>query len=857
MKQLLYILILIISFSPQFASGFDVAKDVEENWEEQYSDDPADRRVYDVKIDETLESRGELDTEEESHKLKEENILRVMFDENRYQELIEKQNSIQFFQPFFEFTDDQLYCPPLLEQYKSSHFSLIESKDYLSGSITCSVVENPLSIGFDESYREINKKEMKRVYKYTFQNKNIRDYNEWAIKNLKVDNVIEDDAILAEELNQENLDFLKQNIKQRYSIATGVTEDEQYSLSLSRMIDNLLIFNNGVIDLQATIDQNRIVPQAGYNLMYNNEELIEKENENLKTLRHFEQGINDQYNFDLNIFEQQKNTPTLVSEIEQLLGNHYIPLVKFILQYQDYLNDLFYAFLVGAIAFFSSNMLKKYAENTQVLKEKTKQIAIYTAIFLSLFYVLDDSELNKFTINSKEYSLNTNMFQNLLFTHADSMSELTDNITRATFENYTDSMFSNNLLNIHQIHTIGRSYLMSLEQKEKYEKDIATCRKTFNLDVLKLENEEWFYNNDYLINPFVPEEIAEKSRQLSVYNNINNGGYTYQNINVRNTEYALDGCFNIQNKLKYLLQQITYQKLQIDNFNDLEMKQKYFTKKELFVEEIYINLIKYGYLAAPLLHEKHGFLKLDELISKKREEYTNYVTDLNLEKSVNFFSSNLFAYYMFGGQEVFKTTSSFFEITTSIVGFFSTSLQKGLSNTGGLITSFIYVDLLEEVLILSKYLLVSIMGYLQLLVIFVYKFLSFFLVSYWLIFIFLANSTEKVASVSIKVLILWIKPALIVFMSYITLFVLDFTGNFMDLTVMMRGVANNGELWINIANDAYKGIFYVLNIVLSWAIAWFFMMKGSSAVFEFLDTTAHDVTERVINSEQLSQKIIR
>ncbi len=229
---------------------------------------------------------------------------------NESKSFIEKQDDIynpalsSYFVDYYEYSDNQLICPPLKDKFKTRYFTMIKRIDFRKGRVTCSVHENKRERG-DLLLPKLNTVETK-----TYNN---NYYDKTLNSNIDISTWLTEEAIEAGNLYKEKINNIKELTKYKY-LKNNEDLDTKY-LDKADILDALVVQDRTVINLKETSLQNKLVFNDGYVPFYLDYTFDEVGKENLAALYKLKKEINQEFSssFDTKLFDDSDIEHKLLS----------------------------------------------------------------------------------------------------------------------------------------------------------------------------------------------------------------------------------------------------------------------------------------------------------------------------------------------------------------------------------------------------------------------------------------------------------------------------------------------------------------------------------------------------------------
>uniref|UniRef100_UPI004047092D hypothetical protein n=1 Tax=Aliarcobacter sp. TaxID=2321116 RepID=UPI004047092D len=864
MKRLF--LYLILSFA--FANAYDPTLDINQNWESTYSTAPDDviiRESGAVIEAENIKVIGEETTVEIEEKEKGTSDLKEHL---KSKEFISKTNENNFFISNFKFDDDGLYCPPLANEYKVAYGVLIDNVNVFSGEITCTVYQKEFYTN-QEITNAISKKPLKKVFSKTFSNPNY--LNRIKIKKEEIPNdLIKTEALEAAQLYQDRLAAAKQEIRFRYQ-NVGKNENQMY-LDLSDVIDAVFTFDYSIIDIEQSLVSKTLTFRDGYHVNYADNSMFETAKEIKQILNAGTRELNQKFGdwfpvvFDPDLDKQIEEKK---SNAVRLMDTSINSVLYFFIKYNEVFEDIFNIFLILVVSFMGYQVTHFYTENFKHLGDANGRkylfaksgFVIISAVLLATLSMT--SEDYKFELDGKETSVNTSKLQSLTTIMAGYVNETGDLLAEGVIDSYANNLFSNAA-------ATSTSIVTSAINKLKYEKirEINTavvddCIDTFDLRIIK-SNFPTFFEKNKNENLFIPDELAQKNRTESIYNPINLGGFVKNQSKFEEKGLTLNACFNARKDLESISRKIDFMNSKIEAFNNLNMQEVIYAQKEFILDKLYSDYYKYGYVSVANINIIDSYIKMMELPQKKGDDWSNILLNFDTKQLVGYMAENS-ALMLTVGEPVQEIVSKSAKVVSDgLVGwipFIGGALSSSTSGAAGYLAAVLYVDLLDELIPSLRGLFLWALEYFMFMLMFIAKFIAFLILPFALLYVFISGSSQRSAKLIIKIVSTYIKPIVFIPIIFLTVFVLDFTHNYLylGLDVMKQDLTFSGSILETVGVGLLVSVAKIFVVILEFIIAFQFVISGSRAVIETFEIAARDISDSVTDSvaSTFQSKIIK
>ena len=866
MKKLF--LYLILSFA--FANAYDPTLDVNQNWESTYSTAPVDVIIREagaaIESAENIKVVGEETTVEIEEKEKGTSDLKEHL---KSKEFISKTNENNFFISNFKFDDDGLYCPPLANEYKVAYGVLIDNVNVFSGEITCTVYQKEFYTN-QEMTNAISKKPFEKVFSKTFSNPNY--LNRIKIKKEDIPNdLIKTEAMEAAKLYQDRLIAAKQEIRFRYQ-NVGKNENQMY-LDLSDVIDAVFTFDYSIIDIEQSLTNKTLTFLDGYHVNYSDNSMFETAKEIKQILNAGTRELNQKFgdwfpvvfNPDLDKQIEEKK-----SNAVRLMDTSINSVLYFFIKYNEVFEDIFNIFLILVVSFMGYQVTHFYTENFKHLDDANGRkylfaksgFVIISAVLLATLSMT--SEDYKFELDGKETSVNTSKLQSMTTIMAGYVNETGDLLAEGVIDSYANNLFSNAAATSTSIVTSAINKLKYEKIKEINTAIVDDCIDTFNLEIIK-SNFPTFFEKIQNENLFIPDELAQKNRSESIYNPINLGGFVKNQSKFEEKGLTLNACFNARKDLETIGRKIDFTNSRIEAFNNLNMQEVIYAQKEFILDKLYSDYYKYGYISVANINIIDSYIKIMELPQKKGDDWSNLLLNFDASQMVGFMAENSVLMLAIGDpvqQIVSKAAKTSLDaMGLSSIPYVGPALSSAASGLAGFSAALMYVDFLDELIPSLRGLFLWALDYFMFMLMFIAKLIAFLILPFALLYVFISGSSERSAKLIIKIVSSYIKPIIFIPIIFLTVFVLDFTHNylFLGLDVMKQDLTFSGSLIESVGVGILISIAKIFTIILEFIIAFQFTVSGSRAVIETFEIGARDISDAVTDSvsSTFQSKIIK
>jgi hypothetical protein len=330
-------------------------------------------------------------------------------------------------------------------------------------------------------------------------------------------------------------------------------------------------------------------------------------------------------------------------------------------------------------------------------------------------------------------------------------------------------------------------------------------------------------------------------------------------------QLSIDSCYEARNKLNTVNRKINFTNKRLDSFNDLQFQDLEFQKKQLMIEKIYDDYYKLGFIATAWLNVIEAYERISELPSKKFEQWSNLILEPDAKKLAGFAAEN-FVLMLAIGEPVQNLVSEVASIgTDSLLGWiplFGDGLSSAASNITGYAAAIIWVDFIDEFIPAIRGLFLFLISNVMFILIFLAMFMTFWLVGFGVLYAFLQNSIEKFSRNLVKALISYIKPLILVFMIFITIFMMDLFNEYIyySIDVMTKDLlSQDSSAFEFLAVHILKGVAKIFAVILEFILSYQLLVKGTSTATTFFEVNTNDIsdvlTEGIANTIQ--QKVVK
>lgn len=874
MKKVIMLLIIVSSY----LFCYNPAEEVETNWLSDYSNEPADVRQREAEIamrreaikeiiaDANNEGSQELDKEEKEIQEGRKEYLKS-------EEYQKNQNPNQniFFIKDFEFDDDSLYCPPLQNQYKNGYGVLTESINLYTGDVTCSVYlkQQKATAALTAA---TSKKVFRKVVTKTFTNKKYKDRINVTVGEIP-ESLISKDAVLSAELFSAKLDAAKTNIKYTYQKADNLSGDVETFIDLSDAIDAAMTLNPNIIDLEKSLNQKSLVFKDGYYVSYQDIEIYETAQYVKDVLKDASKELNEKFDWLPIIFDDsnyEKSIQEQQSETVRLLDSSINSLLYFVLIYQGEFYTIFVTFSILVILYTVYHIGSFYIENIRNENSDTNGKYVYakvvmviaSAIFLLTMLVRE--EIETFEVDEKIVTVDLNYAQTAAILLNETMNDTADLVAKGVIDSYINTLFAITSATVDNINSSAKDLLRHKKIKEINNKVVDQCLDIYNVDLLKKDYPQ-FYKNTQNFNLFIPEGIAQKDKLLSVYNTINMDGYVKNKASFEESGLSLNSCFNAMKDLQNISRKIDYLEVKINSFNDLSYQEAVYSQKEFLLNKLYSDYYKYGYISVGNINILESYKKIMELPSKKMDEWSNIFLNFDAEQLTAYVAENSVLMLSMGEPVQKFVSGAVKSLTDGAFGWIpfgiGSALSSASSGIAGYMASVIYVDYIDELIPALRGIFLWALSYFMFMLMFIAKFVMFWLIPFGVLYVVAVGSTDKSAKFVIKIVTTFIKPVIFIPILFITIFLLDFSHNFlyMGLDIMKYDLTFSGSIIETIGIGALISIAKIFIIVIEFLLAYLFCVNGTKTIIETFELSAKDISDVVTDgvASAIQNKMVR
>lgn len=801
-------------------------------------------------------------------------------------EKTKKINDTQYFYSNYEYDDTGLYCPPISKWL--THFPVVKSIDFNTGTITCQAVELP------HAYSNMSN-ELKNVTPFTdlkvaetktFTNKK---YVEMLSKLESPQNTIKEEAIAAANLHNDQLLLAKQTVQQKYANLNTVATGERF-LNLSEIVDAVLTMNEDIIDIPASLEANDIVLKPGYIQSYKAAHIREKVEENNNLIYEITKEINTKwFSFVPVLFDPQSkdSTDQKKSDAAQMLGTHLNSLLYFVVKYYKYLDMAIDIFLIGAILFALYNVAHYFFERAGNENERKNLkfkagVTATTVIFLLAITTTDPIYEDEYG----NYSVELSRLQNFVTVLSVETNYIANRVTEAVIDSYVNGMFGNHtIMTPADMQKMAKNKAITEKIREYQANHMARCYQTFSIGALKSDHKDTYEKISDTV--FIPDNAIKSKNGISPYNTLSNGGYVintnWAGGSIKTTEivngqvvdnknwnadnglrYSFDACNQIESSYKNNLVKLDILNKKIDNFNDVEQQQKEFDEKGAIVNKLYLDYAQYGYIAAPLLAVVATYEKVYDLPEQKAEEWLSLISSRDYARWGTFAIENVL-FSMTIGTPVHNFVEKIVHIVMNgAVGWIpilGNWISTATSQTTGFVSATFFVDYAVELIPAIRNLFIFAIGTVMIMLFFIAKFAVFWLLPFAVIYAFLTQSIEKVSKQIIKVIITFMKPVIFIVVLFLTLFVVEFLNNFMAIIIdEMTELLSGGDGAIETITAFFiKNIAQIFAIIIEFIIAYQLVVNGTKSIISWFEVQTNDLADVLADgvSQVVQNKVIK
>lgn len=760
-----------------------------------------------------------------------------------------------YFLQNYEYSDAGLYCPPLRDDVKSSYITIIDTIDFSSGSITCSVAEKPF--GFSNMSNDFKNASsfpnLKIVKTETFANKKYLDLLEQRAST--ADSLIEPEAKEAASLYAQKMQLIKQTVSQKISNNVRDSSTGSIYLNLSQIIDAVMVFDQQIINIESSLAANDIILNPPYVQSFKAAHIREKVEQNNKLLYDISAELNQKWSI-LPVFFDPK-APNSVeqkkSDAYQVLGSGLNKLLYFIVKYYDVITWSVNTFLFGAILFALYNISHYFFERAGNENER-KNIKFkagltgFTAFLLIVFTSTD-------AVYQDESGMKVELskLQGFVGVLSRETNAIANKLSEAIIDSQSGGMFtSSSVMSPSEVEHIAQNHKKREMIKEYQSNHLPRCYNSFNTDLLKSQNQESYKNNNSV---FISASSIHLKNDISPYNTVQNGGYVqnenWATSNFESAKYSLDACQQIEKDYKTNLLKLDIGTRKINNFNNIDLQDKNFDGKQAIMEKIWLSFQQYGYVALPLIAVADVYERVWELPSKKSEEYLALLSDFDMKESIKFIASNILFHYAVGGGIDEWSGDKYKIMTDALVGWIPFGIGSGLSNFGsgamGFATSILVVDSLVDIITSLRGLFIFAISTVMLFLMFVAKFIVFWGVPFFIIYAFMSQSVEKTSRLVVKTILTFFKPVVLIFVVFLTLFVMDFFHNVLNLFLEEMATVLSGQGGYIETFTAYviKNVGQIFAILIEFLVSFLLVVKGTNSIYAFFEQNSNDISDVV------------
>lgn len=871
MKQLL--LILSLTLTTLTCWGYDPTAAANANPIE-YSTNPADIRIRETTVNENtdaVEYKNEAmsDVEKEAQTMKITDIVKA---ELTNPDSVEKAVSVKYFMNFYQYSDTTLKCPPLSQEASESYLSLIENINYENGNVTCSVYERPHS---NSSMSEALKRatpfqKQKKVYTATFQNLKYLEQLK-ASTNNSINGLISTDALSATKLLDEKLDYAKEIMRYKFNNIAD-TESEVFSnssttastyLNLSDVVDAVMVFDSNIIDIQSSFNQGTLVFQPGYVANYLNEDLKQQNKENREFINKVSTELNEKLDFFPVFFDPSSQSDFAESDIDLIFGTKLNMVIYFIINYYDKFEYVFFIFLICVVSYgiyqLGSFAISNFGKESERKNFKFKIGFSIATILGILTLTMNSNNLNIQGLNDNDFNIGRSQLQLGLNLLSQETNFLADTLTEGVFDSYINTLFSDGLKSEAQIRAIAKEY-----QKTKFIFDYQTdlfpsCLDIYDTSILRANHPEWFEKNQNL--KFLPDNLIKGTK--SPYNLTSLGGYVQNRLNLNKTGLSLRSCLAMQKDIESNQRRLALYQRHFDIFNDIEVKEKMYLAKEAIIEKLWIDYFKYGYIAASMIAVIDTYQTLIEFPQKKAEEWMDLISNFDSKELIKFTAENS-VFVLTVGAPVQELGAKIAKLgTDSLFGWFPGlgTLSSITSEAAGWIGAVFFVDALVELIPTIRGLFIFAISTIMFMLYFVAKFVAYWLIPFALAYAFIAQPVDKLSRILIKVIITFLKPIMLIFVLFLTIFVMDFFHNYIYLGIenMTKGLILGGSIVEYTSAYLIKGIAVIFAVIIEFIVCYQLIVNGTKSLVNMFELQSNDLADSVIEgvSSVVQHKVIK
>ena len=175
--------------------------------------------------------------------------------------------------------------------------------------------------------------------------------------------------------------------------------------------------------------------------------------------------------------------------------------------------------------------------------------------------------------------------------------------------------------------------------------------------------------------------------------------------------------------------------------------------------------------------------------------------------------------------------------------------------------SVIYVDYIDELIPSLRGIFLWALSYFMFMLMFIAKFVMFWLIPFGVLYVAAVGSTDKSAKFVIKIVTTFIKPVIFIPILFITIFLLDFSHNFlyMGLDIMKYDLTFSGSIIETIGIGALISIAKIFIVVIEFLLAYLFCVNGTKSIIETFEISAKDISDVVTDgvASAIQNKIVR
>lgn len=778
-------------------------------------------------------------------------------------------NQNKYFLNNFVYDDTGLYCPPLNPDKTSTHIVILDSIDFNNGSVTCTVAEKPLAFSnLPNDVKNVTPfQALKNVETKTFTNPKYQKKLQEKADNID-SNLISPEAREAANLYAQKMQLIKQTVSQKIAGNVETSASGSVYLNLSQIIDAVMVFDQSIIDIKSSVEFNDIVLKPPYVQSYKAAHIREKIEANNKLLFDISNEFNQMWDA-LPVYFDPKSPSSLEqkkSDAYQVLGSGLNKLLFFIVYYYDTISWAVNIFLFGAILFAIYNVSHYFFErmgNENERKNIKFKAAITgtTAVFL-LFMTSTDVVYTDDGGAQVELSI----LQGYVGALSRETGAIADKLAAAIIDSHSGGMFTNSsVLSPAEVERIAQDKQKTEMIREYQANHMPRCYNAFDADLLKSSNPEAYKNNAFVFTP----DSSLKSSNISPYNTVANGGYVknenFATSSLDSNKYSLNACNQIERDYKSNLLKLNLSNRKIEHFNNIELHEKNFEGKQAIMEKIWLAYQQYGYVALPLIAVQDVYEKVWELPHKKSEQYLSLLSDFDMKESLKFVSENILLHYAIGGGIDEWSGDKYKIMTDAVVGWIPFGIGSALSSAGsgamGFITSILAVDTLVELVTAIRGLFIFAISTIMLFMMFIAKFIVFWQVLFYIVYVFMAGSVEKTSRLVVKTILTFFNPLILIFVVFITLFVVDFFHNVLylfleEMAVVLSG--NGGWLETPVAYTL-KGAGQIFAIFIEFLVSFLLVTKGTKSIYAFFEQNSNDISDVVSDgiASTIQNKVVK